>query len=590
MNESELYKYAAEEFGIVSVTTTEGIITHANQRFCSISQYSEEELVGRPHSIINSGFHPAAFWSGFWRTITNGRTWRGEVCNKRKDGTYYWVDTTVIPLKNEEGEIEAFYSFRVDISKRKQREREAMFLANVVRKTNSGVLVANEYGEIEWVNEGFEMMTGYSLDEVAGKRPGEVLQGPGSSQEMVKYMRERVANRQSFYAELLNYRKDGTPFWVSIDCHPSQDQGSPLKLVAIQKDITERKEMALGLEESERRFREMANDSPVLIWVKDGEGNLTFANRSWREFVGAPEEGPILNFRSGVHPDDWEGLSKVVNRANNPENPHTYFYEYRLRHRNGTYRWVLEQGKPRFNAQGQLTGFIGSCTDTTELKTYQYELMTANTKLALSELRMTAFFKSSSDSNFLLDMNYKVVAFNRAAEKFIAAMYGERLKEGDSMLDYTSPESRGDFRKNFQGALKGEIVKSELSIRTAEGDQYYWKLSYYPARNRDGKIIGVAFNAHDISGLRKANLKLKRKNRRLEEIARLQSHDLRRPVASLLGLFSLFDPQHLSPEQKQVYDHMKTTVNEIDRVIKEVVQLTYDEDMDLPQIPNTPED
>jgi PAS domain S-box-containing protein len=119
---------ALDNSALVSITDLRGKIWHANEKFCSISGYRESELLGKSHNIINSGYHPPEFWKTMWETIASGKSWRADIRNKAKDGSYYWVDTIINPVHNSDGRMYKYMSVRYIITERKKLEQQQQAL------------------------------------------------------------------------------------------------------------------------------------------------------------------------------------------------------------------------------------------------------------------------------------------------------------------------------------------------------------------------------------------------------------------------------------------------------------------------------
>ena len=174
-----------------------------------------------------------------------------------------------------------YVQLRANLIKRQQEDAK---LSLVARETTNSVIITDGDGHIEWVNEGFTRATGYTLAEAAGLKPGDLLQGPDTNPETVRLMSEALARGAGFDVEIVNYRKDGTPFWVEISCQAIQEPGQPKKFIAIENDITLRKKESERAEKAEQMLLmaiDSIDDGFVLF---DRDDRLILANRKYKNF------------------------------------------------------------------------------------------------------------------------------------------------------------------------------------------------------------------------------------------------------------------------------------------------------------------
>jgi PAS domain S-box-containing protein len=198
------FRYALDQAAIVATTDHRGIITYANDKFCEISKYSRDELIGQDHRIINSAYHTKDFMRDLWRTIASGRVWRGEIRNRAKDGCFYWVDTTIVPFLDGRGKPRQYLSIRSDITARKHAEAQ---LRQQSALTNLGQLAAVVAHEVRNPLAGLRA----SLQVLDGR-----LAQPGN-RDIIAAMIQRIDDLNEKVEDLLLYARPKAPRLQAVD-------------------------------------------------------------------------------------------------------------------------------------------------------------------------------------------------------------------------------------------------------------------------------------------------------------------------------------------------------------------------------------
>jgi PAS domain S-box-containing protein len=272
-----------------------------------------------------------------------------------------------------------------DISDRKRAESEIRDsranYRSVFNAANDAIFLHDiQTGNILDVNQRMCEMYGFAPNEVEGLTIGDLSSNepPYTQQDATKFLQRAVAGEPQLF-EWHAKNKSGRLFWVEVNLKRVFLLGKDV-LLAVARDITERRLAEEALRQSEARFRFMADSAPVMIWVSDTNKQSTYINQLWLEFTGQSLEHETgEGWAEGVYPDDLEYCLETYNSAFDRREP--FEIEFRLRRRDGVYRWILGCGSPRFSSNKEFLGYIGSCIDITERKVAEEELRRAHDEL-----------------------------------------------------------------------------------------------------------------------------------------------------------------------------------------------------------------
>jgi methyl-accepting chemotaxis protein len=201
------------------------------------------EIIGKPHSIfVDVQYAQSVEYKTFWDNLKLGFPQSGDFLRITKEGQEVWLQASYTPVRNVKGELYKIIKLAQNITEKKLAEIEAYKLSLVANNIDSAVIITDKEGKIEYANAGFTKITGYDLVEVKGRKPGDFLQGRDTDKETIQRMSKKLKQREVCYEEILNYHKDGTPYWISITINPVFDtKGSLDKFVSVQTVITEYK-------------------------------------------------------------------------------------------------------------------------------------------------------------------------------------------------------------------------------------------------------------------------------------------------------------------------------------------------------------
>lgn len=450
----------------------------------------------------------------------------------RSNGNEY--SFVCIPM-NDHGYINLYGR---DVTQQNKDRKDLERLSLIIQQTNNAVIVTDAQGKVEWVNDAFPKVTGYSLEEMKGKSPGSILQGEKTDREVARYMREQINAARPFVCEVYNYKKSGEGYWLRINGQPIFDKnGRVVQFFAIEEDITLEKESLEKLQEFDKRINKALLSIGDNVWEHNFNTEETTFSQDEFALLGYSSQDFIDNVNlwyTCIHPEDRQ-LVKDNDAKYRAGLIDFHTLEYRLIDKYGTEKWVLDRGVViEKTAEGKPIRIIGTHTDITRQKEIEKNFQESAHKLEEQRNFYEQILDNIPSDIAVFDHEHRYLYVNPRGisdPELRKWMIGK--KDEDYIAKRNKPLSLLEGRRNlFNSIVETKKLKSwEEKLEQPDGSFKIILRNMYPVVDKQNEVklvIGYGIDITEIKKIQQQVIQSEKRNRDLIEnsLAIITTHDM----------------------------------------------------------------